>query len=270
MPRMLGLPPRELPDHLLEVGRPTFVVEEARELLGRPPELTRRALGRLRERGLVFSPARGFWVVIPAPYRSWRAVPPVYFIDAMMKALGRAYYVALLSAASHYGACPRRPETLEVMCEPSLRTRHFGRTRIAFTTASRIATAAFIVVGDPPMRVATRELTAFDLVERAGSCGGLDHVAHVLERLGTLDGDLLARISVGRGRAISRRVGWMVERFGHCRNLGPLRASSDGRAGGLVLLDHLSAPGGPVDRSWGVRVNREIRAREHLPDADSA
>jgi hypothetical protein len=48
-------------------------------------------LQRLRNQGVMFSPARGFHVVIPAEYRAWGALPGELCIDGMMRALGRTY-----------------------------------------------------------------------------------------------------------------------------------------------------------------------------------
>jgi hypothetical protein len=76
----------------------------------------------LRAAGQVFSPARGFWVLIPPEFRSWRAVPASRFADVMMRALDRTYYVALLSAAAadlvieRLGAClAKAPDANEIV-----------------------------------------------------------------------------------------------------------------------------------------------------------
>jgi predicted transcriptional regulator of viral defense system len=245
---------------MLATGRESFTVEEAQSLLGGSLEATRRALARLRGQHLLFSPARGFWVPVPARYRAWGEVPPSDFVDGMMVALRRDYYVALLSAAALHDAYEVEPATLQVMCSPPLRTRHFKHVGLAFTTSSHVVTSSTVVHGEPPMRVATREVTALDMIERSTLCGGLAQVARILTALGELDGLALANLALNRGRATTRRAGWMIERFGKCAELDYMRRVAQRESDSAPLLDLRSAPDGHIDRLWGVRVNVDLAA----------
>jgi predicted transcriptional regulator of viral defense system len=262
---MAGLSPRLLPDHMLASGQTTFTVEEARQLLTGSRETTTRALARLRSQRLLFSPARGFWVVVPAKYRAWGEVPPAHFIDAMMRVLRREYYVALMSAAAVHKAHQANPAILEVMCSPPLRNRHFRHVELVFSTHAHIATSAIAISKDPPMRVATPEVTALDLVERSASCGGLSRVAKVLGALGELNGGVLADLALHRGRATARRAGWMIERFGRCAELENLRCVAQRNSGTTPLLEPRLKSGGYVDVSWGVRININPEAQPAPP-----
>jgi predicted transcriptional regulator of viral defense system len=150
---MTLIAPRQLPDHLLSQGVSTFTMRDAQEMLDESsPAAVRRALSRLRASGQVFSPAQGFWVVIPPEYRSWGVVPAELFIDEMMRALGP------------------------------------------------------------------------------------------------------------RGRGLVRRVGWLVERFGHYDDLGPLREAAAPDEGEPTLLRAGAGRRGHTDRSWGIRVNTDVQA----------
>jgi hypothetical protein len=51
---------------------------------GASAESVRSATAHAIGKGLLFSPARGLYVPVPAQYRSWRVVPGEHFIDAMM------------------------------------------------------------------------------------------------------------------------------------------------------------------------------------------
>ncbi len=225
---MSPVPPRELPDHLLAQGISTFSAHEARTWLGGSEDAVRRALARLRDAGKLFSPVRGFWVVIPPEYRTWRVVPAAYFIDEMMRWMDRAYYVTLLSAAERHGASHQSPQVFQVMCRPAVRDRDLERVRLRFYTGAHVVSAPSEPHNVPTgtMRVATRELTVVDLVELPGEAGGMGNVATILAELGTLHGQSLAALARARDRSLVRRVGWMVSRFGRCDDLRPLRRAA--------------------------------------------
>lgn len=53
----------------------------------------------------------------PADYRSWGVLPGELFIDGMMRALGREYYVSLLTAAAMHGAAHQAPQVFQVMVD---------------------------------------------------------------------------------------------------------------------------------------------------------
>jgi len=60
---------------------------EARIALSVTPAAAKLALNRLAKQGLVESPARGFYVVVPPEYRSRGSLPADQFIPALMKQL---------------------------------------------------------------------------------------------------------------------------------------------------------------------------------------
>lgn len=251
------VPPRLLPDHLLSQGISTFTTAEAQTLTGSTPAATQRALSRLHDAGQVFSPARGFWAVIPPEFRSWRAVPAVRFIDDMMRALDRVYYVALLSAAELHGASHHAPQVFQVMCDPPLQDRAVARVRLRFYGGRHVRAAPVQAHNTPTgtIRLATRELTAVDLVALPDEAGGLDNVATILDELGDLNGPTLAALARERGRSVIRRVGWMVERYGRCADLDALRAAAAPADGDPVILRTGAPRRGHVDADWGIRVN---------------
>jgi predicted transcriptional regulator of viral defense system len=257
---MNALRPRQLPDALLAEGISTFTTEEAQGRLGLSYERAKRALNRLAQSGRVFSPARGFYVVIPPEYRSWQVVPAAHFIDPMMAKLGRTYYVALLSAAALHGASHQAPQVFQVMCDLPLRDRDFHRVRLRFFSGAHVADAPTITrnVSTGTIRVATPELTVVDLAQIPRHSGGLSNVATILREIGRLDGRALAQIIAGRDRSVARRIGWMVEHFGQCENLAPLRELATPHQGERTLLSAGGRKRGRADREWGIRVNTDI------------
>src|SRR5450759_4715876 len=103
------------------------------------------------------------------------------------------------------------------------------------------------------MRVSTPELTVIDMVALPGESGGYGNVASVLGELGALDGSSLAALARRRGRGLARRVGWLVERFGHYDDLTPLRQAVAPGEGEPTLLRAGAGRRGHTDRTWGIR-----------------
>ena len=100
-------------------GNYTFTHDEVAQAF---PEMSAgsiaRALTREVSKGRIMSPLRGFYVIVPDEYVLRGAVPQSFYLDDMMRHLGRKYYVALLSAASYHGASHQVPLRFSVMIEP--------------------------------------------------------------------------------------------------------------------------------------------------------
>jgi predicted transcriptional regulator of viral defense system len=253
--------PNSLPDLLLSEGRTSFTLAEAKSMLDRNDDAVRTGLARLARKGAIFSPSRSFYVVIPPEYRLWGAVPAAHFIDPLMRFLDRTYYVALLSAAEMHGAAHQAPQVFQAMVDQPLRDRDFGRVRLRLFTSAHVIDAPVERRNVPTgtVRLATRELTAVDLVERPGNSGGIDNVATVLTELGQLDGKLLAEVAAARSRSVARRLGWLLTFVGADVDLDPLRDLTAVGEGEPTDLRAGAPRRGPVDRAWHVRVNVEVQ-----------
>jgi len=260
---MSAATPRQLPDLLLSRGRHHFTVAEAAALLDSSDQAVRKGLERLAAARQIISPSRGFYVVVPPEFRSWATVPGSYLIDAMMGQLGRAYYVALLSAAEVHGAAHHAPQVFQVMVDRPLADRDLGRTRLRFFSGRHVPDAPVEQRNTPTgtMHVATPELTAVDLVHHVAAAGGLDNVATVLAELDDLDAETLAALAGQRDRAVARRLGWLLERVETNVDLDPLRGVAQPDQGSPSELRAGNPRRGPIDRRWNVRVNADV-----LPD----
>lgn len=69
------------------------------------------SLYRLAAKTKIVSPWRNFYVIMPVEYSLKGVIPPVFYMDQLMSYLGKRYYVALLNAASFYGASHQRVQT---------------------------------------------------------------------------------------------------------------------------------------------------------------
>jgi predicted transcriptional regulator of viral defense system len=206
-------------------GRYTFSRTEARSALGISEVALDNALRRLRTRGRLVAPRRGFIVIVPTEYRNAGSPPPSWFIDDLMRFLDQPYYVGLLSAAALHGASHQQPMVFQVVTDRPTRPAEAGRARIEFH-ASRFAVDAPIQQMQTEtgyMRVSTPETTAFDLVKYSSSCGGWSNVATVLSELAEhVDPTTLHALSELRKSPEVQRLGFLLDQAGHSRLADPL------------------------------------------------
>jgi predicted transcriptional regulator of viral defense system len=251
----------ELPDALMAQGRHTASTEELLELTGLDRAALHSGLHRLRQSGLIISPARGLYAVVPPQYRAWGAPPAEWFIDAMMAHLDRPYYLALLTAAAMHGAAHQAPQSFQVITEKDVLDRELGRNRLRFYTSRHMADAETERRTGPSgyLQLATRESTAVDLAQHPRQSGGLSNVATILIELGDLDGATLGRIAVLRGKATARRLGWLLERHRPDVALDWLRIIARPEEGEPALLSASSPASGRLDRAWGLRLNTDVQ-----------
>ena len=86
------------------------------------------------------SAAKGLYLVIPPEYRTWGGLPGDWFIDELMRYMGRQYYVGLLSAAAVHGASTQTPQTFEVIVDKRVRPRAVGRLMLRYFASRAMAT----------------------------------------------------------------------------------------------------------------------------------
>src|SRR6516164_9004387 len=123
---------RQYVDGLARSGRYFFSSADAREALGVSAEAAKVAIHRLSQQGLVSSPARGYYIVVPPEYHTLGCLPPEQFIPSLMERLGLRYYAGLLTAAQYHGAAHQKPQEFQVCLERARRPIECGRVRIRF------------------------------------------------------------------------------------------------------------------------------------------
>lgn len=255
--------PRELPDWLLARGRPWATTSEIAELLGIPERHVAPTLAPSRRRGLLFAPTKGLWVMIPAEFRLWGAVPGLHFVDAWMNHLGHPYYVGLLSAAQIAGYSQQSPQVLQVVTDARLRDRAFGRVRFDFTYSCHVRDRAVSVVNTPTgtARVSTAEVTVLDLLAFPHASGGQFNAATIVGDMladGALDPARLASTAAGYPVSTVARAGWIVDLMA---NQVGAEFDTDGLLERVatrstpVVLNPAGPRGGDRDERWNVIVN---------------
>ncbi len=251
----------ELPDVLISQGRYWATSAEVAQLAHVPPKHVYAGLQRLRRRGAMFSPTRGLYVVVPPEYRSWRVLPGELFIDAMMRALHRDYYVSLLTAAAMHGAAHQAPQLFQVMVDRHVADRDVERVKLRFYANEYLDQMAVQErsVDTGRVRVATRETTVVDLLVHPEGAGGLDNVATVITEIGGLDVPTLAQLASVRSRSVARRLGWLFGRFRQDLDLEPLHEVARADDGHPTRLVRALPARGPIDARWNLQINSDVQ-----------
>jgi predicted transcriptional regulator of viral defense system len=253
---------REFVTDLAAAGRYDFVSREAQSALGVSPDATKLALRRLARQGLIASPARGFYVIVPPEYRSLGCLPADQFVPALMKRLGLVYYAGLLSAAQYHGAAHHRPQEFQVFLAKSRRPIRCGRVRVAFMTRARIEEVPVQPLNTPrgAVLISTPEATAVDLVGYQHRAGGLDQVATVVSELAErIDPRRLVDASRTAPIPWAQRLGYLLELGGFAETAASLKGYVREHAiRATALLP--AAPHKPSqrDRGWKLYVNAEV------------
>ena len=256
--------PQSMPrwvEQLQSEGRYTFTRSEAEAPTGRSFVAAQSGLRRLKQQGRIASPRRGFYVIVPPEYRTVGSPPASWFIDQLMGHLGQPYYVGLLTAAAAHGAAHQQPMVFQVVTSKPTRAMSAGRVRIELFMSGKVEQMPVVHAQTETgtMRVATAEVTAFDLVRYPAGAGHLSNAATVLSELAErIDAELLAALAPSMRLPDVQRLGYVLESVGESELAEPLASWLRDRYPRTVLLQ----PGGPDSgvRSsrWYVTVNEDL------------
>jgi predicted transcriptional regulator of viral defense system len=206
-------------------GRYTFARADAAKLMAITDLALEAALRRLKKRGRIANPRRGFYVIIPLEYREAGCPPASWFIRDLMQFLGQPYYVGLLSAAAIHGAAHQQPMVFQVITDRATRRVRAGRVSIHFHISGRIEKVPVVDLQTETgsMRVSTPEATAFDLVRFAAAAGHVNNVATVLSELSEkLAPAALAKLAGSYAIPEVQRIGYLLEKLGEHELSRPL------------------------------------------------
>lgn len=247
-------------------GRLVFTTDDAVAALGRSVPAVRAQLRRLKEKGRIADPFRGFHVVVPPRYRRLGCLPADQFIPQLMDHLGEPYYVALLSAAAYHGAAHQAPMVFQVMVPRSRRSLTCGGVRVDFVARADMEGTTVVERNTPTgaLRVASPAATAVELVGYAERCGYLDNVATVLAELAeSITGEALETEARRAPVAWIQRLGYLltvVEQDGLAGRLDGVLAAN--KLFTVPLAPWRSILAAPRDGRWRVAVNTDVE-----PDA---
>lgn len=253
---------REYLDDLAAAGRYHFDSGQAREALGVSAAATNAALHRLRKQGLIASPARGFYVIVPPEYRALGCLPAEQFIPALMKSREISYYAALLTAAQYHGAAHQRPQAFQVFVDRRRRPVACGKVRVDFMLRKALQKVPVQSLNTPRgrLRVSTPEATAIDLIGYQEQAGGLGQVATVLSELAeSLHADKLPTAADTAPIPWAQRLGYLLEQVGASEKAIALKAYVSAHAReATALLPSAPHEDSRRDAGWKLYVNAHV------------
>lgn len=230
-------------------GRYVFKASEFAILTGRDPggSATKAALTRLSKTGRVVSLVRhpSTWLIVPPEQEHYGAPPVTWWIDDFLHPTEPNYYVALLSAARHWGSAHYAQQITQVMVARARRPLEVGRLRVVFTHKVALAKTPTVTVTNSvaPYRVSTPEATLLDLIRHHKDVGGLEAVARIAKDLvPAMSGAGLRKALDGLGQATAaQRLGFVLDALG-ARLAGTVHTWLKGRSFRREELEPNEAP----------------------------
>ena len=243
-------------------GRYIFTREDAEAGLGSSKVAVQTALRRLKQKGRIASPRRGFYVVVPPGYRAAGCLPASWVIDDLMRHLGLHYYVGVLSAAALHGAGHQQPMVFQVIADSATRPIQAGRVQIEVHTSRTVKAMPVTRVETETgtMVVATPETTAFDVVRFFSAAGHWNNVATVLSELAEkIDRDRLVDIAPHVHLPDVQRLGYLLSVVGEGELAEPLASRLAGRRTTVVRLrTDLPKGDADLDPRWRLFPNEQV------------
>jgi predicted transcriptional regulator of viral defense system len=168
-------------------GRNTFSFEKVHEAFPNASIQTlSNSLYRLTVKKRIVSIYKSFYVIIPPQYAAKGIVAPTYYIDQLMKYIGKPYYISLLNAAELYGAAHQRSQHFAVMTVYPSTNVSKAKNNILDWVYRKEIPENFLQIKNSEtgtVRFSNPELTAIDLLQYEKHIGGLSRAATVLAEL---------------------------------------------------------------------------------------
>lgn len=242
-------------------GRHGFSSSEARNALNVSANAANKALKRLKDQGILASPEREFYVIVPPEYRALGCLPAEQFVPALMEQKQLHYYAGLLSAAQYYGAAHQRPQQFQVVLARNRRPIECGKVRVSFIARKRIDDVPIKESNTArgTIRVSTPEATAIDLAGYPSHAGGLSHVATVLAELAeAISPGLLPMAADTAPIPWAQRLGYLLELVGANEAASALDVYISAKAREYTLLAPGQASASERNARWKIIINVSI------------
>ena len=166
-------------------ARYVFTPDEFATRTGRVPDSNalKMALQRLARQGRITLAIKrpAHWLIVPPEQAAYSAPPVVWWLHDCLETLEPNYYVALLSAARHWGSAHYALQATQVMVGKPRLPIKVGKLQVDFHTKKNIAKTPTTLARNKVarIRVSTREATLLDLIRFQASIGGIEAVCRI-------------------------------------------------------------------------------------------
>ncbi len=243
-------------------GRYTFTRGEAEEASGGSFVAVQSALRRLKKKGRIVCPRRGFYVLVPPEHKAAGSPPASWFIDDLMRYCGCEYYVGLLSAAALHGAAHQQPMVFQVLTDKLSARMKAGRVVIEARKSRAVGRypTKRIQTETGTMVVSTPEATALDLVRFPKAAGHWNNIATVLAELAeSMEPSRLVEAARLGQLPDAQRLGYLLELVDQEHLAEPLAEWLAAQRTTVVLLrTDGDAEGCGVDARWRLIPNEDV------------
>jgi len=177
------------------------------------------AVNRLSKRGRVVSATRrpAGYLIVPPEHQSFGAPPVTWWIDDCLRPIEPHYYVALLSAAKHWGSSHYARQDVQVMLSRPHPPLSPGLLKVTFTAKKNIEVTPTTVVksGVAPWQVSSRAATLLDLIRHQSDVGGIEAIARVTKDFSRdlTREDLFASLDALNQVPAAQRLGYIFDQL---------------------------------------------------------
>ncbi len=248
-----------------KAGEYTFTLKEISKIHQVGKDAIRLALNRLSRKGKIVPVRKGFYIIVPPEYAGMGILPPVLFIDDLMKVINKPYYVSLFSASALHGAAHQQPfEFYVTTVYPANRRINTKGVVINFYTKTRMPEAGIIEIKTDMglVKVSSPELTAYDLIYFQNKAGGLNRAATAIDELSEKmkPVKLIKMASGDFSSATLQRLGYILDRVLSKDKLGDslLTVLASRKIFPVPLNTRKLKAGFQVDPKWKIIINETV------------
>lgn len=249
-------------------ARYLFHPDEFAKLTGREVQsvAVKSALMRLSRQGLITLAAKrpAAWLIVPPEHQHYQAPPVEWWLDDCLKTTEPHYYLALLSAARHWGSSHYALQTTQVMVGRPRKPQAIGQLALEFFFKKDLAKTPVVRVNKAvaSVRVSTREATLLDLVRHQTGMGGIEAVARIAKDFSrdlSATGLIEALDALNQAPA-AQRLGFVLETLGLAKPASVVSKWLGARRKLVQPLEATSIPAGTATnttRRWSVEYTQQ-------------
>ncbi len=256
----------EFLDTLRARGRYSFALQELKIQF---PDTSDKALSqslyRLKTKNKIVQIRKEFYAILPPEYANQGMLPASLFIDDMMNALQKDYYIGLISAAALHGASHQQSmETYIVTEKPALRNIKNKKLKINFFVKSEWKKENLVQIKSDAgyMKVSSPELTALDLLYYVSGLG-MNRVITILEELvEVITPKELKKVAMTYPqKAAIQRLGYILDQVFENKKLGAMLFNTikDLKGTNIPLMPGRNKKGS-VNSKWKIIHNIKIES----------